>query len=170
MSLVLGIDPSAKKIAIVAVDTITHTVVVSSKVLYKTGKQTPESLQRALHFMDDFVESVDRISPRDRYAWVEDPLVGRGGIRSSLVQAYVSGIIRATLCDAGFTVSGVHVGTWKKQVCGNGNADKADVARVVKTAWPKAHRLVDGDGDLTDAAAIAIFGQSVLAGTASRPS
>lgn len=166
MSLVVGVDPSAKKIALVATDTVTKTFFVYSFVLYKTGKQTTHSMGVAVGAMEGFIEHLRHVSARDRYAWVEDPVVGRGGVRSTMVQAYISGIVRGTLSQAGFIVYGVNQSTWKKQVCNNGGAQKPDVERVVKVAWPKIHPHVCDDGDLIDAAAINIFGQQVLARSA----
>lgn len=146
----------------VATDTITHSVQVFSTVLYKTGKQDPAAIARAMDVMDDFCQQISRVSPHDRFAWIELPLVGRGGVRSTLVQAYIGGIIRGTLHRAGFVVYDVNQSTWKAKVCGNGRSQKEDVLRTVKVAWPKAHVLVEHDGDLTDAAAIALFGTQVL--------
>lgn len=166
MSLVVGCDPSAKKIALVAMDTVTKTFLTRAYVLYKTGKQSPESMARALGYMEEFCSELSNVSRHDRFAWVEDPLVGKGGVRSTMVQAYIGGIIRGTLCRSGFTVYGANQSTWKKQVCNNGHAQKPDVERVVKVAWPKVHPYVEHDGDLTDAAAISLYGQQILARSA----
>lgn len=170
--LVVGIDPSAKKIAIVAACPLLLVSHVEAFVLYKgTAKQTPESLGRALDAMAQFLVWADQAAPHgERYAWVEDPLVGRGGVITTMKQAFVGGIIRATLVNAGFKVYGVNVSTWKKDVCGTGLAKKPDVLRCVKTQWPKVEPLIGTDGDLADAAAICLYGQSVLAKSATQNS
>lgn len=162
MALVLGIDPSAKKIAVVAIDTVLKVQIVHSYVLYKTGKQTNESIGRAYAVMMGMVQT---LAPMQRlgesYAYIEAGLsYGHGGNRvaSSIKQAYVSGVVRGTLVHAGYTVRDVQQATWKKAICNNGHADKADVARVVKVAWPKVWSLVEHDRDLIDAAAIAQYG------------
>lgn len=169
MSLVLGIDPSAKKIAIVATDTLTRVVVAEAYVLYKTGSQTPESMGRAEMAMTDFLDKVARISPGDRHAYVEQPVLNSVGIASTVKQAHIGGIIRGRLANAGFRVTDVNQSSWKAHVVNNGRADKPDVARVVKVAWPKAWALVEHDGDLTDAAAICRYGIDSLAGQVRSP-
>lgn len=161
--LVVGVDPSARKIAIVAHQPVVLSTVVFTSVLYKTpGKQTPESLAKAVEAMESFLTQVALMGHGPKYAWVEDPLIGRGGAVTTMKQSLVQGIVRGMLARAGFTVYGVNVSTWKKDVVGNGRAEKSDVARTVKIKWPKIMPLLGGDGDLVDAAAINIFGQAVL--------
>jgi Holliday junction resolvasome RuvABC endonuclease subunit len=164
--LIAGIDPSAKKIAIVATHPTLNVSYVQSFMLYKTKEtQTPASLGKALDAMDEFLAWAAGVAPQgeQRFAWVEDPLVGRGGVTTTMKQSYVGGIIRATLHNAGFTVYGVNVSSWKKDVLGNGRAQKPAVSAHLKRAWPKVHGLVGSDGDLADAAAINLYGRSVLA-------
>ena len=163
--LIVGIDPSAKHIAIVAHSETLHIQTAQKYPLYLKGetKQTVASLGRAVEAIETFLVWADMVSPDGpRYAWVEDPLIGRGGAVTTMKQAYVGGIIRGVLVRRSFQVYGVNVSTWKAQVCGNGRADKAQVGRVVAVQWPKISGLVKGDGDLTDAAAICIFGQKTL--------
>ena len=163
--LIAGIDPSAKKIAIVATHPTLNVTHVKSYVLYKASeKQTPESLGRALDAMDEFLAWAETVEPQgERYAWVEDPLVGRGGAVTTMKQSFVGGVIRASLARAGFVVYGVNVSTWKKQVVGSGAAKKPAVQAHIKKAWPKVAGLVGSDGDLADAAAIALYGQQTVA-------
>lgn len=163
--LVVGIDPSAAKIAIVATHPVLNVTRAKSYVLYKAKeRQTPATLGKALDAMDDFLVWADTVAPQgERYAWVEDPLVGRGGVSTTMKQSFVGGVIRASLARAGFEVYGVNVSTWKKSVVGNGAAKKPAVRTSVKQKWPKVDGLIGNDGDLADAAAIALYGQSVLA-------
>lgn len=163
--LIVGIDPSAKRIAIVAHETILKVQAVKTADLYLKGetKQTMESLGRAVTAMEDFVAWADEVCPSSpRVAWVEDPLVGRGGTTTTVKQSYVGGIIRGVLVASSFQVYGVNVSTWKSQVCGNGRADKRDVSRAVGVRWPKIARLVGDDVDLTDAAAICIYAEECV--------
>jgi hypothetical protein len=137
---------------------------VKACTLYGTReKQTPEALLKALEFMEDYLHEVDLIAGKGaRYAYIEEPLMGRGGVRTTVKQAYVGGVVRALLVRHGFTVYGVHVSTWKAfhgVSSSQGTvAAKANVARIVKTVWPKVEGLVAGDGDLIDAAAICLYG------------
>lgn len=162
-ALVVGVDPSSRKIAVVAGDPHLPVQKTWAFPLYKTTeKQTPESLARALDCMDSVVADLAQWAPGNRYAWVEDPLVGRGGPVATMKQSLVQGIVRGVLARSGFVVYGVNVSTWKKAVVGKGNADKADVGRTVRAKWPKVADLIGLDGDLADAAAICLYGQEVL--------
>lgn len=166
MTLVVGIDPSAKKIAIVSTHTTLGTISTHAFPLYEKGttRQTPAALANALRDMRKFLQWAELIAPQGtrRLAWVENPLVGRGGVGPTVKQAFIGGIIRAVLADGGFEVHDVNVSTWKKEVCGSGAAQKPLVVQTVKQKWPKADALIRGDGDLTDAAAIALYGIEVI--------
>lgn len=161
--LVVGVDPSSKKIALVAYETITRSAYAQSHVLYKSGKQQPSHLGQAVGVMRSFVQWAESVAPSgEKVAWVEDPLVGRGGVRTTMVQAFVGGIIRGMLVDAGFTVHNVNVSTWRARLgikAKGTTAIKADTRRYVVTAWPKVEGLIGSDADLADAAAICLFGQ-----------
>lgn len=162
--LIVGIDPSARKIAIVATQTLLRVSHVKTYVLYKASeRQTSDSMGRAVDAMLEFVEWAEAVEPRgERYAWVEDPVVGRS-VTATTKQCFISGIIRGHLARAGFTVYGVNVSSWKKEVLGNGRAQKPAVKAHLKRAWPKIDGLVGNDGDLADAAAINLYGQDVIA-------
>lgn len=158
--LVVGIDPSARKIAVVATHIVLNVSLAQSFVLYKTSeRQTPATLGKALDAMDEFVEWADRVDPNGtRAAWVEDPLVGRGGVRTTMVQSYVGGVVRGSLARAGFEVHNVNVSSWKKAVTGSGKSQKPAVRYAVQQKWPKIMGMVGDDGDLVDAAAICLHG------------
>jgi Holliday junction resolvasome RuvABC endonuclease subunit len=166
MPLIAGIDPSAKKIAIVATHDVLQVVSAQSYPLYPKGvtRQTPESLGNAVAAVRAFLQWADQVAPggTGRYAWIESPLVGRGGVSATMKQSFVGGIIRGMLYEAGFDVRDVNVTNWKREVTGNGRAEKPAVKVSVKQQWPKAFSLVERDGDLIDAAAIALYGRSVL--------
>jgi hypothetical protein len=105
------------------------------------------------------------MAPEDqRFAYVESPLTGRGGIATTMKQAYVGGVIRACLVEAGFTVYDAHPSTWRSTLgmsSGRGRTtavQKIDAFAAVEVRDAKLSRLVAGDGDLTDAAAIALHG------------
>lgn len=162
--LVVGIDPSSRKIALVAADPhLVGVFQVEAHPLYQAKeKQTPESLGRALDVMETFVSTVSGWAPGNRYAWVEDPLMGRGGPVATMKQSLVQGIVRGVLARSGFTVYGVNVSTWKKVVTGDGRADKDKVRRTVGAEWPKIAERIRQDDDLSDAAAICLYGHRIL--------
>lgn len=167
LRVIAGVDPSAKKIAIVATVPLLNVSKALTFSLYGKGqtKQTPESIAAALTAMEEFVAWVNQVAPNgERHAWVESPLVGRGGVLTTMKQAYVGGVIRAVLVRAGFTVHDVNQSTWKARLGAKGikgdhsRAVKADVKRIVRIVWPKIAGLIGDDSDLADAAAIAIYG------------
>jgi Holliday junction resolvasome RuvABC endonuclease subunit len=165
VALVAGIDPSARRIAIVATELDLRIETAQAYNLYAKGesKQTMESLGRAVDAVEKFIEWADMVCPHGpRYAWVEDPLIGRGGSVTTMKQSYVGGIVRGILVRSSFQVYGVNVSTWKARVCGTGSADKARVGHELGVKWPKVSRLVGGDVDLTDAGAICLYGQATL--------
>lgn len=165
MALIVGVDPSAAKVAMVAVETVTGTYKVGSQKLYPKGttKQTPASLHNAMVFVRDFAQGVAHMAPEGRrFAYIEEPLVGRGGASATIKQAYVGGIIRACLVEAGFTVYDAHPSTWRAthgiKTKGT-DAVKAATKQFVGAQWPKVLPEVQHDGDLVDAAAICLHGQ-----------
>lgn len=164
-NLVIGIDPSSKHIALVARQPVTKTLAVAKYDLRekKNSPYKPEVAAEAKYAIEAFLDSVSRMAaPRaGKLVFLEDPLVGRGGVRATMVQSFVSGVIQAVFVQAGFDVKLVNVKTWKRVVCGNGNATKEQVARVIGTKWPKAHRSAAGDQDIIDAAAICLYGCAV---------
>lgn len=164
MTLVVGIDPSSRKIAVVAHHVETNSTICRAYTMYKTSERFDNAaIGRAVAHMHDFLAEVESMEPTAlRHAWVEDPIVGRGGVASTMKQVFIQGVVRGHLAHAGFHVYGVHPSTWKADVVGNGRAEKSDVLRAVKTQWPKVVDLIGSDGDLADAAAIRLHGSNVL--------
>lgn len=162
--LVVGIDPSSKHIALVAKHPVTPTGMVwKGDIRTGKGAYKPEVAAEAMYQMQEALGQVAAMAGGNigRVAYVEAPLVGRGGAKSTMVQAYINGVIQACLIQAGFKTYLVNVQTWKSAVCGNGHADKADVQRLVKARWPSIGRACGSDSDKNDAAAICIYGEDV---------
>lgn len=163
MKVIMGIDPSAKKVAVIGFCPELNTIMARAEVLYRTGTQKPESLALALTVADELADWAEQIAPGgDWYVWIENPLVGRGGVVTTMKQAYVGGILRAVLHDRGFRVGEVNQSTWKRDVIGSGRAEKGTIAQVVRETWPKVWGLVGNDQDLADAAAICLYGRRSL--------
>jgi Holliday junction resolvasome RuvABC endonuclease subunit len=97
----------------------------------------------------------------DRVFIEEPPLAGARNIRTFLGLAQTSGALMARLMGP---VELVPVGTWKKEVCGNGSLDKAGVAEWLGKAHPSYLEHCGSDQNLIDATCIALFG--VLRGVA----
>lgn len=164
MALILGVDPSAAKIAVVGFVPETLSQIVRAAKTYPKGtsKQTPESLSYALGFVSDLASEVAAVAPEgQRFAYVESPLVGRGGTAATIKQAYVGGIIRGCLAAAGFKVYDAHPSTWRSGLgikARGTDAVKAATRQYVQAEWPKAMSEIGTDVDLTDAAAICLYG------------
>lgn len=164
MTLFLGIDPSAKRIAIVGYESVTMAQMVAVANLYPKGttRQTPESLGVALDFMSHWLAQVALVAPDDRVAYVEKPLVGRGGISATVKQSYVGGIIRGCLAASGFRVYDAQSARWRSElrIKAKGTAAiKAETKKVVASRWPKIMQDLGDDADLIDAAGICLYGR-----------
>lgn len=160
--LILGADLSSKYLALVARHPVTPTAAVVKYPL-ADKPSTPYSPKAAAEAMDCMLEYLDTVGRMavpgaPLMAYVEAPLVGRGGAKTTMVQSFVNGVVQACLVKAGFTVTLVNVATWKRIVCGRGDATKPDVARRVRSEWPSVGRACGTDEDLFDAAAICIYG------------
>jgi Holliday junction resolvasome RuvABC endonuclease subunit len=160
MIYICGIDPSSKSIAIVATMPAVRSVYCEKFDLRvgTTGPYSPQVAAVALDVMDRFIATVPAIPHMSRVCYLESPVIGRGGARATMVQSFVSGVIQAALASSGFTVYLVNVQVWKKVVCGNGSADKTNVARTLRQKWPKAAVAAGSDQDLFDAGAICHYG------------
>lgn len=158
---IIGIDPSAKKIAIVLMGPGGLAADSFQLTKKKTTPTSPESVGKALAVMRDYLHDKSHMMTSERYAFIEAPLVGRGGVNTTLKQAYVGGVIQACLIEVGFKVHVVHPSTWRSGLgikARETTALKAATRQYVMTQSPKLFRMVDGDNDLTDAGAIALYG------------
>ncbi len=153
--IVLGIDASASKVAFVGMFGDDF-FVRDYKKLGKSGAEAC-SAARAKTLMA-WVEAKKRWPGHPIAAFIESPIVGRGGIRSTIVQAYTSGSVQGTLYGLEVPVGLVNVSSWKKHVVGNGRASKSEVASFVELRWPSIHEEAAGSQDVADAACIAYYG------------
>lgn len=160
--LIVGADLSSKYLALVAKHPVTPTAAVVKYPLGRraTDRYTPANSAEAMDCMLDYLDQIGpmAVPGAPRMAYIEAPLVGRGGAKTTVVQSYVNGVVQACFVKAGFTVELVYAQIWKKVICGNGGASKSDVGRRVRSRWPSVSRACNGDQDLTDAAAICLYG------------
>jgi Holliday junction resolvasome RuvABC endonuclease subunit len=151
--LILGIDPSSKKIAACGLyDDESHnwwTVGIFA------NKFEPTSIREARRTMAEIL-SLHRLGKK-RVAFVEEPVVGVG-VRSTLVQALVSGGMQIALFDAGFTVHLVSNTRWKKALGLGGHASKDEIKARITTDHPQLAERCGGDQDLIDATGLALYG------------
>lgn len=97
------------------------------------------------------------------YVFIEDAVVGRS-VASTKVQAYTNGGVQAAAFSRANLVHLVNVKSWKKNIVGNGNASKEQVAEHIRTDWTEAFEASKNDQDLLDAAAICLHGVQAVRG------
>lgn len=158
--LLAGIDASTRRVAIVAsrpdgTESDYHVIEVR-------GSKEPFS---PAHLVNIEHEVWRWLSKRNvQSVIIESPVVGRGGIYTALKLAYAIGAVQVgAVKGASDEVKLVNVQSWKRLVVGNGNATKEAVGKAVAKRWPAMFRHVSGDVDLTDAAAICIYGHQAAA-------
>lgn len=107
----------------------------------------------------------------DDAVFVEAPVVaGARNIQSTVKQAYINGIIQASVGVRNATCVLVSPSTWKQTAAGGGRASKEEVAQHVDLTLQETHphfaaRLqAANDQDLYDATAICLHGRSLRFG------
>lgn len=156
---VIGVDPSSHGLhVVVGHHDIEPKFFVQKRIDFEVaGPYSPLKAHRAYDLLNEFVVHCRLTMPDTKNElefFIEAPVVGRGGVKSTLVQAYVSGAVQA-VCNQYGSVHLVNVGTWKKSVLGSGSLAKPDVKRRVR----QIAGLPDGlDQDFYDATAICIYG------------
>lgn len=165
MTVVIGIDPSSKKLAF---------------VITKNGR-SPRVVTRSLPDPSDHATKADWAERHTRrvaspyvkkgyrvVVFLEEPVVGRGGAYTTIIQATVGGGILVGAKRAGVKeIHRVNNQRWKKSVVGNGGVDKAKIKQHVAKVWPVVYEMSKGpkgaaDSDVCDAACINLHGQKVL--------
>lgn len=146
-------DPASGKLAVV----VDHD---DGRVSAHTWKaQGPKWTPEHTHSAHEWITTMLAHDPG--VMWVESPLVGKAGVRSTIVQAFTSGAAQAALLHLGWEVRLVNVSTWKKRVTGSGKASKDDVGNTVESKWAKGWAAASRDADLIDAAAICLYGREI---------
>lgn len=161
---IVGIDPSSTKLAVVTLIPGHRGWKVLAHKYTLGPKYHPTCTLHATAAIRRHVTQSPIADQLQRYAFVEAPVVGKGGVRSTMVQAFTSGATQAALLGAGFNVELVQNTAWKKSIVGSGNAAKGDVAEALRLRWPVQQARVADDQDLLDALAIALYGATVVGG------
>lgn len=156
--MVIGVDPASTKLAFVALFHGQHRVAFYNRI----GSSGAGASAAGWGHAQYFVETIKSIWPNsDIVCFVEQPVLGRGGVRATMVQAFTSGAVQGALYDAGCDVHLANPSTWKKRVVGKGNATKDDVSKWLRSRWPSLHTQAGGNQDIVDASCIAIYGQQI---------
>jgi Holliday junction resolvasome RuvABC endonuclease subunit len=156
--VVIGIDPASTKVAFVGMSLENNNQFVVKRHK-KLGKSGGEACSNGRKVTLDFVNQLkDGFGPSKIFAFIESPIVGRGGVRTTMVQCFTSGAIQGALHEQRIPTQAVNVSSWKKQVVGYGRASKEDVAEHLRLRWNDIFTKAEGDQDIYDAACIALFG------------
>mgnify|MGYP003627208534 CR=1 FL=1 len=155
--IVIGVDAAASRAAFVALRGTEH----FTKAVTKLGAVGGVACANGANATHAFLNELPWQVTQPIQAYVEWPVLGRGGFRSTMVQAFTSGAIQGTLHERGCDTQGANVSSWKKAVVGKGNATKEEVAESLRLRWPSLYAGVAGDQDLCDAACIALYGKSL---------
>lgn len=157
--VVVGVDPASSKASMVALCGEQH----MQKHFKDLGKSGGPASASAWHMSYLFLSWINMEWPGlPIHVFVEAPVVGRGGVRSTMVQCFTSGAIQGAFHDAGCTTQVANVSTWKKSVVGKGNATKEEVSKHLRLRWPALFHAAVGNQDLIDASCIALHGQQLL--------
>lgn len=151
----LGLDLSTKKIALVG---SRHNPLVRNRVFFASIPITiklPGACQQA------YWQTYKYLEPRKGgIAYVESPVVaGARNLQTTIKLSLINGAVIVALQNSGYSVQHVAPSTWKKDVLGNGAANKQDVADWIADHWPELHASVQKDQDLIDAACIYLAGR-----------
>jgi Holliday junction resolvasome RuvABC endonuclease subunit len=158
--LVIGLDPSSQKIAMMVRPNPKSKPEMVTLPFAKGADITYVCL-RAFRFVRAFVKKWIDLG-YEVHIFIEEPVVGRGGAYTTIRQAKANGAMLAGARSGGAHVEGVNNSTWKKSVCGKGNAGKPEIKNWVRDHWPYAYDLCRGDQDLLDAACILLYGEKRL--------
>lgn len=166
--VIIGIDPSSKKIAL--------TVTVNDRAPDLRWRPLPTGVKtdiaKALYFAERWLKRVIReYDPKsnDVYVFIEKPFVSPKTVNAAIPLARVNGVLLAAAYGAGAkAVQDVDISRWKMIVVGKGNAGKPEIAEWCRTQWPavwdKVPRNTRGtpDQDIIDSAGVNRYGAHVV--------
>ena len=101
-----------------------------------TAADIPGRMAQAFDFTFEYCMGVIDYDGQPPRLFLEEPVMGRGGPGATIPQAFVDGAIMAGAYQAGAVLSLINNSSWKKKVCGNGNANKLVVSEWVEENWP----------------------------------
>lgn len=160
MTVVLGVDPSTKKLAV----TITHLENPDSfeMVTIRLPENRPDACATAFRELSNLILELKEETGQPVYVYQEAPVIGRGGPRPTIAQAQVGGAAMAAVAECRGFLFLVNNSTWKKTALGRGNLSKPEIGVELRKVWPEAWKEAAGDLDLIDSAAINLFGEKRL--------
>lgn len=157
---VLGIDPSARKLAVTLFHGTEETQIENLKPYcyyqpFPGKKFDLNHITVATNFVHRIVTQLDPDLQYTTYAFVEGAVVGKGGVWSTVSQTYVAGAIIDTLQRYNIPVQVANNSTWKKVAIGKGNANKEQIANHIRSIYTTTEFH---NQDMCDATGIAMYG------------
>lgn len=163
MDVVIGCDPSSKKVAFIV--TVGDSEPRPFTHLMKM-QDVGERCASAYEWVEAWFKHNRAMWGGNVYFFIEDPVVGRGGAYATIAQSKVHGAIVAAAHRSGVCTSirGVNNSHAKKKVVGKGNANKDDIKAWCRTYWNQAYVVANNgkDQDLLDAAMHNRYGAGVV--------
>lgn len=155
----IGVDPSSKKLAAV--------ITLSDQSMPEIwSRSLADNISRKCFWAHRWIKMLVTSYVKRGYEvvfFIEDPVVGRGGAHSTIVQARVNGAaLSGAVMGGAKEIHTANNARWKKIVVGKGSASKPDIKKWCRIEWPVLFRLANGDQDLCDAAGINAYGDHVL--------
>ena len=154
----IGLDPSTKRLAIF--------VLRDGRAIHSEWWPLPADPQERLHKAMIYVQAQCKKWGMRAAAnncslnfCIEEPVVGRGGAYTTIVQAKVHGACVAGAIQSGFVANvwAVQSSSWKKNICGAGNISKDKIPGWMKANWRLAYDKTSTPDEI-DAACIAQWG------------
>ena len=163
MTVVVGIDPSTQKLAVVVRKPGSikqHTYKLPQRD--RDGTRYSEAYDHILSLLYDIVKPQGELGKRESvYVFLEYPIYWRGG-KSTLPLAMLSGAVQAAVHKAEAKLEMVHNQMWKKRVVGAGNVKKEEIADWLELHHLELFNSANGDQDMIDAHCIGLYGQRVI--------
>lgn len=168
---VAGVDPNSHKLALV--ETRRNRQRKPFLHTYNLGNgDYEERCDRAFEEIRWYCQAVEERDGSPVKVFLEAPVMGKGGPGATIPQAYVEGAVMAAVKQSGADITLINNQSWKKQVLGNGNIAKVDIAPKIKELWPELYDKVPivndtsvtpdwrgkPDQDLIDAGCLNLFG------------
>lgn len=169
--ITIGVDPSTVKLA--------YTILEDGDLLEIRRVGLSGNLDdRAVRAFEMTHNVVRQFSGYDEIRfWIEMPLVGRGGVKVTIDQSYIGGVVMASARLAGAVkVERVNVSTWKAKVLGNGHYPKEKIPAWIDINWNRLHQAAcdlsrsnKPDPDICDSGCIARYGYLLDVGAVAPP-
>lgn len=150
--VITGVDPSSRKLAIVT--TFGDDTLEPEMLTIDLPQDHTEGCGLAFRLFFEYISGLKERTGHTPFVFLERPLMGKFNPLATIVQCFVSGAVQSACCEALVPVILVQNKSWKKNVVGNGNATKPQIAMWVQDNWAEVYDLAGKDQDLLDAAGI----------------